>query len=111
MKELERKRLGNVFGSQKQESEIEHIQFTITTLIKESEEKLREITRYESASKTDEAIKGNVQSTLARRLQELTSDMRREQRSYLNKVQEIHGVTEDDRIEEEVFDDLNLDET
>lgn len=108
MRELERKRLGNVFGSDKQEGEIEHIQYSITEQIREAEDKLRSISNYESRSHVDEKIKQNVQCTLAKRLQELAGAMRKEQRSYLTKVQEIHGVTLEDQHEEELYDDLTL---
>jgi N-methylhydantoinase B/oxoprolinase/acetone carboxylase alpha subunit len=96
MKELERKRLGNVFGSEKQEQEIEHIQYSITEQIREAEDKLRAIGNYTARSSVDGKMKENIQRTLAMRLQELAGQMRKEQRSYLTKVQEIHGVTLED---------------
>jgi len=96
-----------VFAKSDLEETIDQLQYDITACIRESDDKLRDIIAYEPRSDIDRRVKENAQSILAKKLQSLTHDVRRDQRQYMSKVQELHGVTEE-ADPEEMFESLDL---
>ena len=77
----------------------------ITQLIKQSEAKLKELSRLDDSveSKSDRQIRKNMQSILAERLKDVTFELRRSEKEHFAKVQEIHGgntIRETDELEQ-----------
>ena len=92
LKILERKRLNEIFKSNSQEDDVQNLVEELTADIRENEEKLKEIKKYEPQSDTDANIKANVEIVIAKKLQELTSNLRKGQREYVTKIKNLHGV-------------------
>ena len=63
----------------------------ITGLIKESDLKLKELSKATASVASDEQIRKNMQSILATRLKDVTFELRRMEKDHYMKVQELHG--------------------
>lgn len=91
LKHLEHKRLGEIFKKTDDDDEVQIMVDEITQDIRDNETKLKEIMRCKPTSMADEKIKANVEIVVAKRLQELTHELRQRQRRYVAKVTELHG--------------------
>ena len=58
----------------------------ITNLIKESDLKLKELSRAETSESSDEQIRKNMQSILATRLKDVTFELRKMEKDHYMKV-------------------------
>lgn len=92
LKILERKRLSEIFKTNKQEDDVQNLVEELTADIRQNEEKLREIRKCEPISDVDGKIKQNVEIVIARKLQELTQELRKGQRDYVAKIKHLHGA-------------------
>ena len=91
---------------------IEHKTHSITSLIKQSELKLKELMNVRTTEKSDEQSKSwiatnssivrrNMQTILAERLKTVTFELRRMEKDHFAKVQELHGSSADTRQSDE----------
>lgn len=80
---------------------IEHKTHSITSLIKQSELKLKELMNVRTTEKSDEQIRRNMQTILADRLKTVTFELRRMEKDHFAKVQELHGSSADTRQSDE----------
>lgn len=61
--------------------------------------------RYKAQSDTDAKIKSNVEIVIAKQLQDVTQALRKGQREYVTKIQQLHGndsIRDDDEYDEDV---------
>ena len=63
-------------------------------LIKRSEESLRDIMEMKMETSVEEIVKRNAHFKLARQLQDLTQDLRKMERTHLEKLREYQGEEE-----------------
>ena len=93
---------------------IEHKTHSITSLIKQSEIKLKELMNVRTTEKSDEQskysnvsytmiVRKNMQTILAERLKTVTFELRRMEKDHYTKVQELHGTSADTRQSDELL--------
>ena len=63
----------------------------ITQILKSSEIDLKRLANSDSESKSDEQIKQNIMTTLAAKLQKLTSEFKSNEKNHYIKVKDFHG--------------------
>lgn len=104
LKILQRKRLIEIFKTSQADDAVTNLIEEITADIRFNEEKLKEIKKYKPQSDIDAKIKSNVEIIIAKRLQDITQEMRIGQREYASKIMQLHGA---DPSKIDTIDDAN----
>lgn len=108
-------RLGSVFGSHsalsEKEAQIEQLTTEITDLFRHAEKRLQRVgSAAKQGTKNDAIVLSNVQRSLARKLQEVSSEFRTKQRRYLNDVKsQKSGYSAENEEHKKFGIDLNAD--
>lgn len=113
---LHSSRLGSVFGSSsllsEKEMQIDQVTHEITSLFRHAEKRLQRVgnAAKQGATQEDTIVLSNVQRSLARKLQEVSSDFRSKQRRYLKDVQaQKSGYSAENEEHKQFGIDLNAD--
>ena len=112
---LHSNRLGSVFGSSlalsEKEAQIDQLTTEITDLFRHAEKRLQRVgSAAKSGTKEDAVVLSNVQRSLARKLQEVSSEFRAKQRRYLNDVKaQKSGYSAENEEHKQFGIDLNAD--